>query len=137
MSVCSFAFGFLCVFFCFKPSPRRDIKCENLLLTKAYVVKLIDFGFARTDIEPPKLSETYCGSYAYSSPEVLKGIPYQPQMSDVWAIGVVLYAMVVGQLPFDDSTVRRLLKVLVFTFVRIFARFDLKTKLTFSKSKQV
>lgn len=89
---------------------HRDIKCENLLFDKNNVVKLIDFGFARGDMKPPKMSETYCGSYAYASPEILRGIPYQPQASDVWAIGVVLYAMVIGKLPFDDSSVRYLLK---------------------------
>lgn len=89
---------------------HRDIKCENLLFDKNNVLKLIDFGFARGNMLPPKMSETYCGSYAYASPEVLKGIPYQPQASDIWAIGVVLYAMVVGRLPFDDSSVRYLLK---------------------------
>ncbi|XP_063703850.1 testis-specific serine/threonine-protein kinase 3 [Culicoides brevitarsis] len=89
---------------------HRDIKCENLLFDKKNVLKLIDFGFARGDMHPPKMSETYCGSYAYASPEILKGIPYQPQFSDIWAIGVVLYAMVIGKLPFDDSSVRYLLK---------------------------
>uniref|UniRef100_A0A336LIK9 CSON002925 protein n=1 Tax=Culicoides sonorensis TaxID=179676 RepID=A0A336LIK9_CULSO len=89
---------------------HRDIKCENLLFDKNRVLKLIDFGFARADMQPPNMSETYCGSYAYASPEILKGIPYQPQASDIWAIGVVLYAMIIGRLPFDDSSVRYLLK---------------------------
>lgn len=61
---------------------------------------------------PPILSETYCGSYAYASPEILKGIPYQPQFADIWATGVVLFAMVFGRLPFDDSNYPHLLKVL-------------------------
>lgn len=89
---------------------HRDIKCENMLFDKNKVLKLIDFGFARGNMLPPKMSETYCGSYAYASPEILKGVPYQPQASDIWAIGVVLYAMVVGRLPFDDSSVRYLLR---------------------------
>jgi len=58
-----------------------------------------------------KRSTTFCGSYAYASPEILKGIPYQPNTSDIWSIGVVLYAMIFGTLPFDDTTYQKLLKV--------------------------
>lgn len=59
----------------------------------------------------PKLSETYCGSYAYASPEILKGIPYDPFLADIWAMGCVLYAMVFGRLPFDDRDPAKLIKV--------------------------
>lgn len=93
----------------------RDIKCENLLMDTNYNIKLSDFGFARNNMinknGQMKMSKTFCGSYAYASPEILKGIPYQPNTSDVWSIGVVLYAMVYGSLPFDDTTYQRLLKV--------------------------
>lgn len=64
-------------------------------------------------MNPPNLSNTFCGSFAYASPEILKGIPYQPMASDIYATGVVLYAMVVGQLPFDDSSVPKLMKVTI------------------------
>jgi serine kinase len=96
---------------------RRDIKCENLLLNKDYNIKLSDFGFARNNMirknGQVKMSQTFCGSYAYASPEILNGKPYQPTMSDVWSIGVVLFAMVFGTLPFDDTTFPKLLKVLI------------------------
>lgn len=78
-------------------------------------IKLSDFGFARGQIKSKNgerfLSTTYCGSYAYASPEILRGIPYQPQLADVWSMGVVLYAMVYGRLPFDDTNHAQLLKV--------------------------
>lgn len=94
---------------------HRDIKCENLLMTTHYELKLSDFGFARGHMKPqsdgiPILSETFCGSYAYASPEILKGVAYEPQLSDVWSMGVVLFAMVYGKLPFDDSNYTKLLK---------------------------
>jgi len=78
-------------------------------------IKLSDFGFARGQMKLKNgewpLSTTYCGSYAYASPEILRGIPYQPQLSDIWSMGVVLYAMVHGRLPFDDTNYAQLLKV--------------------------
>ncbi|XP_066584442.1 testis-specific serine/threonine-protein kinase 3-like [Prorops nasuta] len=93
---------------------HRDVKCENLLMDINFNVKLSDFGFARGHMKTKNgaapLSETFCGSYAYASPEILKGIPYQPQLSDVWSMGVVLYAMLFGRLPFNDSNYAQLLK---------------------------
>lgn len=93
----------------------RDIKCENMLMDSSFNLKLSDFGFARSQLKTSSgqyvLSETFCGSYAYASPEILKGIPYQPHYADVWSCGVVLYAMVFGRLPFDDSNFATLLKV--------------------------
>jgi testis-specific serine kinase len=56
---------------------HRDIKCENLLFDQNYILKIIDFGFARNKMpvagEQPIFSKTFCGSYAYASPEILKG----------------------------------------------------------------
>lgn len=80
-----------------------------------YNLKLSDFGFARCVLRSTNgqysLSETFCGSYAYASPEILRGIPYQAPLADIWSCGVVLYAMLFGRLPFDDSNFPKLLKV--------------------------
>ncbi|XP_050527858.1 testis-specific serine/threonine-protein kinase 1-like [Daktulosphaira vitifoliae] len=93
---------------------HRDIKCENLLMDGEYNIKLSDFGFARGNMLHKNgqmaTSNTFCGSYAYASPEILKGNPYQPDASDVWSTGVVLYAMIFSTLPFDDSNYPKLIK---------------------------
>ncbi|XP_014203405.1 testis-specific serine/threonine-protein kinase 4-like [Copidosoma floridanum] len=93
---------------------HRDVKCENLLMDRHYNLKLSDFGFARNQMQPNNgvvaLCETFCGSFAYASPEILRGIPYQPQLSDTWSSGVVLYTMVFGMLPFDETNWSKLLK---------------------------
>ncbi|KAL1463689.1 hypothetical protein WDU94_015420 [Cyamophila willieti] len=88
---------------------HRDIKCENLLLDSDYNIKLAHMR-CRSALADNTLSETFCGSYAYASPEILQGIPYAPHLSDIWSMGVVLFAMVFGRLPFDDSSVNELLK---------------------------
>ncbi|KAL1122239.1 hypothetical protein AAG570_003644 [Ranatra chinensis] len=93
---------------------HRDIKCDNLLINGADLIKLSDFGFARDRMTERNgvfpLSETYCGSYAYAAPEILNGVPYYAQMADVWSMGIVLYAMVFGKLPFDDTNIKILLR---------------------------
>ena len=77
---------------------HRDLKCENLLLDRHENLKVTDFGFAKKitkgRLGDIKLSETYCGSYAYAPPEILKGSPYDPMIADVWSMGVVLFTMV-------------------------------------------
>ncbi|XP_071784998.1 testis-specific serine/threonine-protein kinase 4-like [Asterias amurensis] len=93
---------------------HRDLKCENILLNKNNILKITDFGFARGHMKPPDkrviLSETYCGSYAYAPPEILRGIPYDPMLGDIWSMGVVLFTMVFGRLPFDDTNHKVLLQ---------------------------
>ncbi|XP_063373999.1 testis-specific serine/threonine-protein kinase 3-like [Cydia amplana] len=89
---------------------HRDLKCENILITANYNVKLTDFGFARTVIKRGTdiLSETYCGTLSYAAPEILKGIPYFPKMADMWSVGIILYTMLNQALPFKEKTVKEL-----------------------------
>ena len=76
---------------------HRDLKCENWMLSSSRSVKLIDFGFARRVIKGELLS-TLCGSLHYTAPELIKGEEYT-NLIDVWSLGVILYAMATGQLP--------------------------------------
>lgn len=94
---------------------HRDLKCENILLDGNKNILLSDFGFARTqpveyDTGRRKLSLTFCGSYAYAPPEILRGIAYDGTRSDVWSLGVVLFTMLCAKLPFDDSNLKLLME---------------------------
>ncbi|XP_036295517.1 testis-specific serine/threonine-protein kinase 1-like [Pipistrellus kuhlii] len=94
---------------------HRDLKCENLLLDKDYNIKLSDFGFSKRCLRDHSgrltLSKTFCGSVAYAAPEVLQGIPYQPKVCDIWSLGVILYIMVCGSMPYDDSNIKKMLRI--------------------------
>ncbi|XP_010305489.2 testis-specific serine/threonine-protein kinase 6 [Balearica regulorum gibbericeps] len=86
---------------------HRDLKCENVLLTaNGQRAKLSDFGFSKEANSYPDLSTTFCGSAAYASPEVLMGMPYDAKKYDMWSLGVMLYVMVTGYIPFDDTHIR-------------------------------
>lgn len=88
---------------------HRDLKCENILLSKRNVVKIADFGFARL-IGPTEKSRTYCGSAAYAAPELLQGMPYEGVIADIWSLGVILYIMSCSAMPFRDANIKNLLE---------------------------
>jgi serine/threonine protein kinase len=82
---------------------HRDLKLENILLDKNENVKLVDFGFTREYDGKASYLQTFCGTVCYSAPEMLKGEKYAGEKVDVWSLGVILYALLCGELPFDDD----------------------------------
>ncbi|RYP66172.1 hypothetical protein DL771_007948 [Monosporascus sp. 5C6A] len=82
---------------------HRDLKLENILLDKHENVKLVDFGFTREYEGKTNHLQTFCGTICYSAPEMLKGEKYAGEKVDVWSLGVILYALLCGELPFDDD----------------------------------
>ncbi|KAG6835678.1 hypothetical protein H0H93_015823 [Arthromyces matolae] len=81
---------------------HRDLKLENVLLDERCRVKLGDFGFTR-GFEKGVYMETFCGTTGYASPEMLEGKKYQGPEVDVWSLGIILYTLLTGTLPFDDD----------------------------------
>ncbi|KAF5381585.1 hypothetical protein D9615_005410 [Tricholomella constricta] len=81
---------------------HRDLKLENVLLDERCRVKLGDFGFTR-EFERGSFMETFCGTTGYASPEMLQGKKYQGPEVDVWSLGIILYCLLTGTLPFDDD----------------------------------
>ncbi|KAI8910003.1 kinase and ubiquitin-associated domains of Mark3PAR-1 [Powellomyces hirtus] len=93
---------------------HRDLKPENLLLSESNTLKLIDYGFASL-LQPvsdggggQQSLSTFCGSPAYAAPEMLSGKKYTGPEADVWSMGVILFVLVTGTMPFDDTHMRKL-----------------------------
>ncbi|HWY48004.1 MAG TPA: serine/threonine-protein kinase, partial [Bryobacteraceae bacterium] len=92
---------------------HRDIKASNAIITRQGVVKIVDFGLARAiQSASATLSTEISGSAAYMSPEQALGKPLD-QRTDLWSLGVVLYEMLTGRLPFQGDTMPGMLMAVV------------------------
>jgi serine/threonine protein kinase len=99
---------------------HRDIKLENLLLDESGsthpndcgVVKIIDFGFS-TIVPPGKKLKVFCGTPSYMSPEIVSRKEYAGFCADIWAMGVLLYALLCGSFPFRGQNDRDLYRKII------------------------
>lgn len=86
---------------------HRDLKIENILIDRNDNIKLIDFGLSNF-YDADDLLGTFCGSLYFAAPELLLGTRYTGPEIDVWSLGVILYVMLVGKVPFDDENIHAL-----------------------------
>ncbi|BFZ57605.1 Serine/threonine-protein kinase [Savitreella phatthalungensis] len=81
---------------------HRDLKIENILISKLGDIKIIDFGLSNL-FSPRSQLNTFCGSLYFAAPELLNARAYTGPEVDVWSFGIVLYVLVCGKVPFDDQ----------------------------------
>ena len=92
---------------CFLIFSHCDLKPEKILLDSAENSKIADFGIAI--IQKNELLQTSCGSPHYASPEVIRGESYEGNAADIWSCGVILFTLLCGFLPFNDSNIKLVL----------------------------
>jgi serine/threonine-protein kinase HSL1, negative regulator of Swe1 kinase len=89
---------------------HRDLKPENILLDSGRNIKLADFGMAA--LQPAnQLLSTSCGSPHYAAPEIIYGHKYRGDKADIWSVGIILFAMLNGFLPFDGGDLTSTLRL--------------------------
>lgn len=90
---------------------HRDLKPENILLDKEQNLKIIDFGLcAKPQGGMDSLLLTSCGSPTYAAPELIQGVEYHGSEVDIWSMGVILYTLLCGCLPFESENIDELFK---------------------------
>ncbi|KKA26579.1 hypothetical protein TD95_004896 [Thielaviopsis punctulata] len=82
---------------------HRDLKIENILISKTGDIKIIDFGLSNL-FSPRNHLRTFCGSLYFAAPELLQARAYTGPEVDIWSFGIVLYVLVCGKVPFDDQS---------------------------------
>jgi len=87
----------------YKGIAHRDIKLENIMMASKTCLKLIDFGLSQF-VKPNTVFNNFVGSVIYTAPEIFRGEEYNGFTADVWSCGVVLYAMVTGEFPWEGAT---------------------------------
>ena len=80
---------------------HRDLKPENILMDHNKIIKIVDFGLSNL-MKDGRLLKTACGSPNYAAPEIVGERKYEGTSVDVWSCGVILFALLAGQLPFDE-----------------------------------
>lgn len=88
---------------------HRDLKPENVLISKFPIIKVSDFGLCGF-IDEQKLMKTFCGSPCYCAPECLCRVQYDGRLSDIWSLGVILFAMITGEHPWNISNTSIMLR---------------------------
>lgn len=78
---------------------HRDLKLDNILIDDSKMIKIIDFGFGVSASAEKRLS-MFCGTPHYMDPDIVKKKDYNGQAADVWALGVILFIIMVGKVPF-------------------------------------
>ncbi|CAO3676399.1 unnamed protein product [Umbelopsis vinacea] len=85
---------------------HRDIKDENIVIDNSYVVKLVDFGSAvilpRSNAIQPHYFDKFYGTISFASPEILLCKPYRAEPAEIWSLGILLYTVLTGEVPFND-----------------------------------
>ncbi|TMS38733.1 hypothetical protein L596_005389 [Steinernema carpocapsae] len=98
------------VLYCHKHKvAHRDLKLENILLDGRNNAKIADFGLSNYFSEK-NLLNTFCGSPLYASPEIINGTPYRGPEVDCWSLGILLYTLVYGSMPFDGRDFNRMVR---------------------------